>query len=416
MDTHAPFETKIAPHGADAAAIHADTLRIFEAYREANDSRMAELERRGSADIVTTETLARIEQALADSQRRLDGMELKAQRPRLATDRTPRSHAELAHKSAFDAYVRKGETASLHALEEKALSFGSNPDGGYLVPVETETAVNSALRAISPIRAIASVRQVSGSVFKKPFSVTGFGTGWVGETAARPQTLTPTLDALSFPTMELYAMPAATAQLLDDAAVNIDEWIAEEVRQAFAEQEGTAFVTGDGVNKPKGFLDYPKVANAAWTWGNIGTISTGAAGAFPASNPTDKLIDLVYAIKAGYRANASFVMNRATQAQIRKFKDADGNYIWQPSQRPGETPTLLGHAVIESEDMPDIAADAHAIAFGDFRRGYLVVDRIGIRVLRDPYSSKPYVLFYTTKRVGGGVQDFNAIKLMKFAA
>ena len=259
------------------------------------------------------------------------------------------------------------------------------------------------------------MRQVSGSVYKKPFSLTGPGTGWVGETAARPETTTPTLAELSFPTMELYAMPAATSALLDDSAVNIDEWIADEVRVAFAEQEGTAFVSGNGVNKPRGFLDYPKIANASWTWGNVGFITTGVAGAFPASNPTDKLIDLAYSIKSAYRANAHFVMSRATQAAIRKFKDADGNYIWQPAQRPGEAPTLLGHPVAESEDMPAIAADSHSIAFGDFRRGYLVVDRVGIRILRDPYSSKPYVLFYTTKRVGGGVQDFGAIKLLKFA-
>ena len=282
------------------------------------------------------------------------------------------------------------------------------------MPPETEASVNAALRAISPIRAIAGIRQVSSAVYKKPFSVNGFGTGWVGETAARPQTSTPTIDALTFPAMELYAMPAATSALLDDSAVNIDQWIAEEVRDAFAQQEGQAFITGDGVNKPRGFLDYPKVANASWTWGNLGTVATGVAGAFPASNPTDKIIDLVFSVKAGYRANASFVMNRTTQAQIRKFKDAQGDYIWQSAQARGATPTLLGYPVVEAEDMPDIATDAHAIAFGDFQRGYLVVDRVGIRVLRDPYSAKPYVLFYTTKRVGGGVQDFNAIKLMKF--
>ena len=188
------------------------------------------------------------------------------------------------------------------------------------------------------------------------------------------------------------------------------------MRDAFADQEGIAFVSGNGVDKPKGFLDYPKVANATWSWGNVGVINTGTAGAFPASSPTDKLIDLAFSVRAAYRANASFVMNRATEAAIRKFKDADGNYVWQPSPRPGEAPRLLGYPVVEAEAMPDIAADAHAIAFGDFRRGYLVVDRVGIRVLRDPYSSKPYVLFYTTKRVGGGIQDFAAIKLLKFAA
>ncbi len=411
--TPSHLETKILATTTDPQAQFTDYMHAFESYKETNDRRLQEIEQRGSADPLTVEKLDRIDRVLGDNQRRLDALTLKSARPHLATS-TPRSHAELVHKSAFDGYMRKGESHGLLALEEKALSIGSNVDGGYLVPPETENAVNAALRAISPIRAIASVRQVSSAVYKKPFSVNGFGTGWVGETAARPQTSTPTLDALTFPTMELYAMPAATASLLDDSAVNIDEWIADEVRDAFAEQEGSAFVIGNGVDKPRGFLDYPKIANASWTWGNLGFIATGIAGAFPAANPSDKLIDLIYSVRAGYRANAQFVMNRSTQAVIRKFKDSTGAYIWQPSQRPGEAPTLHGYAVIEAENMPDIATDTYSMAFGDFRRGYLVVDRVGIRVLRDPYSSKPYVLFYTTKRVGGGVQDFNAIKLMKF--
>ena len=225
------------------------------------------------------------------------------------------------------------------------------------------------MKDISPIRAIAGIRQVSGSVYKRPFATSGPVTGWVAETAARPQTDAPTLAELSFPTMELYAMPAATPSLLDDSAVNIDEWLAEEVRVAFAEQEGTAFVTGNGTDKPKGFLDYTKVANASWTWGNIGFVATGEAGAFPDTDPGDTLIDLVYAVKSGYRANAHFVMSRSTQSVVRKLKDGDGTYLWQPSQKPGEWPTLMGYPVAESEDMPDIATNSYSLAFGDFRRG-----------------------------------------------
>jgi HK97 family phage major capsid protein len=311
--------------------------------------------------------------------------------------------------------VRRGEQTSLRALEVKAMSVGSNPDGGYLVPEEIEREIGKRLTAISPIRAIAGVREVSASVYKKPFMTAGPAVGWVGETAARPQTNSPTLDELSFPAAELYAMPAATSTLLEDAAVNIDEWLAAEVEAAFAEQEGTAFVTGDGVNKPKGFLSYTKVANASWVWGQTGYIATGVAGDWPASTPSDVLVDLVYAVRAGYRQNGAFVMNRKTQAAIRKFKDASGNYLWQPPAIAGGRASLMTFPVVEAEDMPDIAANAFAIAFGDFRRGYLVVDRTGVRVLRDPYSAKPYVLFYTTKRVGGGVQDFDAIKLLKFA-
>jgi HK97 family phage major capsid protein len=385
-----------------------ELMQAFEAFKETNDRRLAEIERRGSEDAVTADKLARIEKTM-------DAISLKQARVPLGETGAQKPAAELAHKSAFDGYVRKGETANLTALEQKALSVGTDADGGYLVPKETERAVNTALKNVSPIRSIAGVRQVSGSVYKVPFATTGAATGWVGETAVRPQTNTPTLAELSFPTMELYAMPAATQAILDDSAVDIDAWLAEEVRVAFAQQEGTAFLTGDGVNKPKGFLTYPTVANASWTWGNVGFVTSGAAGAFPAVNQADKLIDLVYAVKGTYRANGSFVMNRSTLGTVRKMKDADGAYIWQPSGDASQPSTLLGYSVVEAEDMPNIAANSLSIAFGDFASGYLIVDRVGIRVLRDPYSSKPYVLFYTTKRVGGGIKDFDAIKLMQFS-
>jgi len=209
-------------------------------------------------------------------------------------------------------------------------------------------------------------------------------------------------------------MPAATPTLLEDAAVDVDAWIADEVETAFAEQEGAAFVNGDGINKPKGFLAETTVDESIWSWGNLGHVPTGVDAAFPVSNASDVLIDTIYALKAGYRQNANWVMNRKTQAEIRKLKDVDGNYLWQAPAGAGMAASLMGFPLIEAEDMPDIASNSLAIAFGDFRRGYLVVDRTGVRVLRDPYSAKPYVLFYTTKRVGGGVQDFDAIKLLKF--
>ena len=211
-----------------------------------------------------------------------------------------------------------------------------------------------------------------------------------------------------------YAMPAATSSLLDDAAVDIDAWIADEVETAFAEQEGAAFINGDGVNKPKGFLDIPVVGETNWTWGNLGYVPTGTDGALAAADGSDVLVDTIYALKAGYRQNGNWVMNRKTQAALRKLKDGDGNYLWQAPATADARARLMGFPVVEAEDMPDIATDETAIAFGDFRRGYLVVDRAGVSVLRDPYSAKPYVLFYTTKRVGGGIQDFDAIKLVKF--
>ncbi len=398
-------ETRAGESG-DIGAAFDDFLHAFEAFKETNDERLGEIEQKLSADPLTVEKLDRIN-------RTLDELTLKSRRPPLSAE--PRGERRPSeHKAAFEAYVRGGDEDGMRRLEQKALSSGSNADGGYLVPIETESEISKRLAAISPIRAIADVRQVSGGTYRKPFMTAGPAVGWAGETDARSQTTSPTIAALDFPAMELYAMPAATAALLDDAAVNIDQWIAAEVEAAFATQEGTAFVSGDGSNKPKGFLAYPTAAESAWVWGKLGYILTGVSGALPSSNPSDVLIDLVYALKSGYRANARFVLNRRTQAVIRKLKDTEGNYLWQPAASAGGDASLLGFPVSEAEDMPDIAANALALAFGDFKRGYLVVDRIGVRVLRDPYSAKPYVLFYTTKRVGGGVQDFDAIKLLKF--
>ena len=406
-------EIKAVPETMTAA--FDDFMEAFEAFKETNDRRLGEIEQKLTADVVTRDKVDRINRAMDEHKRVLDGLALKRARPALGGSGEGSLEA-AEHKAAFSAYMRRGDESALRALEGKAMSVGSAADGGYLVPPETDGEIGRRLSAASPIRALATVRQVSGAVLKKPFATSGMAAGWVAETAARPQTNTAQLAELSFPTMELYAMPAATAALLDDAAVDVEGWIASEVDIVFGEQEGTAFVSGDGVNKPKGFLSYTNVADGSWSWGNISYIATGAAGAFKASGPSDTLIDTIYALKAGHRQNASFVMNRKTQSAIRKFKDADGNYLWHPPAAAGQAASLMGFAITEAEDMPDVAADSFSIAFGDFRAGYLVVDRTGVRVLRDPYSAKPYVLFYTTKRVGGGVQNFEAIKLVKFSA
>lgn len=411
-------ENKAAVPGSNNAQVNLaldEFMRTFDSFKHANDHRLDQFEKRMSVDVITTEKVDRINAALDAQKHLLDELSLSSHRPHLSGEQTgSQSLSALQHKSAWDGYMRSGESTNLRQLEEKALSIQTDSDGGYLVPDETEREISRALSEASPIRAISGIRQVSSSVYKKPYTLTGPATGWVGETDVRPETTSPTLAELQFPTMELYAMPAATSALLDDSAVNIDQWIAEEVQIAFAEQEGTAFVIGDGNNKPRGFLDYNKVDNGSWSWGNIGYTVTGTSGSFASSNPGDSLIDLVYSVKSGYRANAHLVMNRTTQSEIRKIKDSDGNYLWQPGIQLGAPATLMNIAIAESEDMPDIGADSFAIAYGDFKRGYLIVDRIGVRVLRDPFSSKPYVLFYTTKRVGGGVQNFEAIKLLKF--
>ena len=393
-----------------------DFLRAFESFKEANDERLAQIEKR-SADVVTEEKVERINKALETQKRTLDELMLSAARPALGGETKAASdRATRERKAAFDNYVRKGDASGFHSLEVKAMSAGSNPDGGYVVPLEIEQTIDRVLTKVSPIRALATVQQIGANVYRKPISTNDAGTGWVAETDSRPQTSTPTLAALDFPAMELYAMPAATQTLLDDAQVDIEQWLASEVQIVFAEQEGAAFISGNGTTQPKGFLSYTNVADGSWAWGDIGYIATGVAGGFASSNPSDQLVDLCYLPKQAYRANATWVMNRKTEAAIRKFKDSTGNYIWQPAAVADRPATLFGFSVAVAEDMPDIGANAYAIAFGDFKRGYLVVDRVGIRVLRDPYSAKPYVLFYTTKRVGGGVQNFEAIKLMKFAA
>ena len=400
-------ETKMAAPGAEARAAMHELLAAFESFKDANDKRLGEIEAKRAADPLLEEKVGRIDQALSDTQGKLDRMAREASRPALGA-----SEEKSAGRTAWSGFLRTGEAARL--TEAKALSTGSNADGGHVAPPETEALIERRVREVSPIRQIATVRQTSAHTFRKPVSLGGTTSGWVAETANRPETNTSTLDLLEFPAAELYAMPAATPAILDDALVDMEQWLAEEVRDVFAEAESAAFVTGSGTNQPKGFLSYTKAAEASAAWEEIGYVATGVDGDFPESDPTDALIDLIYTPKAGYRANDRFVMSKASVSAVRKFKDADGNYIWQPAMAAGQAASLLGYPVSEAEDMPDIGSDSFSIAFGDFERGYLIVDRQGVQVLRDPYSAKPYVLFYTTRRVGGGVQDFNAIKLLKF--
>lgn len=279
-------------------------------------------------------------------------------------------------------YIRTGTQIS---------SFDGVTNGGYLLPEDAEMRIMQMTSEQSPIRSISSVKSISGVNFLSPQNI-------------------------SIDTHEMYCQPAATQIMLDDAAMDVEGWIGAEISRAFAAAESPSFVKGDGTVGPKGFLAYPTIENTSWTWGSLGFIATGAAGAFPASNPSDILVDLTHALKSQYRQNATFVMNRKTLSIIHKYKDSAGNYLWQAPTVAGAKSTLMNFPVVESEDMPDVAANSLSIAFGDFQRGYVAVDSVGIRTLRDPYSAKPYVLFYTTKRVGGGVQDFDAIKLLKFCA
>ncbi|UFX42075.1 phage major capsid protein [Bradyrhizobium sp. 41S5] len=328
------------------------------------------------------------------------------------------------YAKAFNRYFRRGENAveggasALRDLEVKAaMSVGSDPDGGYTVLPEIEQTIDEVVQQISPMRDLATVMTIGTSEYRKLVNQHGTASGWVGEVDSRPQTAGSNLSELKFPIMEMYAMPAASQSLLDDAFVDIGAWIAGEVQLEFARQEGNAFVVGDGQNKPNGIVGgYQTVANNAYAWGKIGFVTTGAAGAFANANPADCLVDLLHSVKSPYRINSTFVANRGTLGAIRKLKDGQGNYLLNMVLRQeGFIEEILGRPAVEMPDMPDMGANSLSVAYGDFKRAYLIIDRIGIRVLRDPYTAKPYVLFYTTKRVGGGVQNFEAFKLLKFA-
>lgn len=337
-----------------------------------------------------------------------------AGRPALATA----ASEEAPHQKAFAAYLRSGDDDGLRGLvlEGKALNTAVAAEGGYLVDPQTSETIRGVLRSTASIRQIANVVNVEATSFDVLVDHSELGSGWASETAALTETTTPQIDRISIPLHELAAMPKASQRLLDDTAFDIETWLANRIADKFARAEAAAFVAGDGVDKPTGFLTHTKLANASWTWGNLGYVATGAAGDFAAVNASDAIVDLVYALEAEYRANATFVMNSKTAGAVRKMKDADGRFLWSDGLAAGEPARLMGYPVLIAEDMPDIAADAYAIAFGDFKNGYTVAERPDLRVLRDPFSAKPHVLFYASKRVGGDVSDYAAIKLLKFAA
>ena len=324
---------------------------------------------------------------------------------------------EVPHQKAFDAYLRSGDDDGLRGLvlEGKALNTAVAAEGGYLVDPQTADMIRSSLKSTSSIRAIANVVQVEATSFDVLIDHSDVGSGWATETGTITESATPAIERISIPLHELSAMPKASQRLLDDSAFDVEGWLAGRIADKFARAEAASFVAGNGIDKPTGFLNHTKVAAASWTWGNLGYIATGTAGDFSSTNPADAVVDLVYALDATYRANATFVMNSKTAGAMRKMKDADGRFLWSDGLAAGEPARLMGYAVLIAEDMPDIAANAYAVAFGDFASGYTIAERPDMRVLRDPFSAKPHVLFYASKRVGGDVSDFAAIKLLKFA-
>lgn len=338
----------------------------------------------------------------------------KTTRPALSTGEA----TEGLHLKAFDAYLRSGDDDALRGLvlEGKGLNTAVNSEGGYLVDPQTSERIQGVLHASASIRAIASVVQVEAGSFDVLVDHGEIGSGWADESTDTTGTSAPVIDRISIKLHELSAMPKASQRLLEDSAFDVEGWLAERIAQKFARAEAAAFISGDGDDKPRGFLDHDIEPDADAVWGELGYVATGVAGDFASMHPADAIVDLVYALEAGYRANAVFVMNSKTAGAVRKMKDNDGRFLWADGLAAGEPARLMGYPVLVAEDMPDIAANAYAVAFGDFHAGYTIAERPDLRVLRDPFSAKPHVLFYATKRVGGDVTDFKAIKLLKFAA
>ncbi len=322
------------------------------------------------------------------------------------------------YKSAHLAYLRKnGNVEMLSDSERKALSAGSDIDGGYLLPAPTIMSVVTKVREGSLLRQLASQMTISTNSVEGLTDRADAASGWVGEVAARPATNTPTVGKDRIECAEMYAYPELTQTIIDDAAIDIEAWLTDKVAQSFTDLENTGFFVGNGVTQPRGLFSYTtaQTADATRTWGVFESVKTGASGAFNSTNPADYILDLMGKLKTGYTSNAKFLANRAVITAIRKFKEATTNaYMWQPGLQAGQPPQLFGYPILADENVPALGADSLSMAFGDFKRGFLIVDRIGMRSLRDPYTNKPKVGLYVTKRVGSAARDYDAVKFMKF--
>lgn len=379
----------------------------WEQFKQVNDARLSELERKGHADPLYLEHLSKISQTLDNQKTRMDRIETATARPASAIAAAAYDGGG-EYKQAFVNYLRKGMDAGLEAIQSKALSVGTDADGGYLVTSVMSSNITRIITEISPMRELASVETISTDTLDVIEDTQLPGAAWVAEAAARADTTTQQIGRNSIDTHEMYAQPKATQKLIDDAAIDVEAWLAEKVAEKFAALEATAFISGDGSGKPKGILTY----TAGTAFGEIQQINSGTDGVVTA----DSLIRLYYALKDEYAKNATFLMNRSVIQAVRLLKEATTNqYLWQPGLIAGTPDTLLGVPVKAAADMPIAAEDSLSVAVGDFKRAYKIVDRTGIRVLRDPFTDKPYVKFYTTKRVGGEVVNTEAVKLLKLA-
>lgn len=398
----------------------------FEQFKAVNDERLAQIEKKGYADPLVTEHVEKLNARITElenSKTRLEDLEKKVNR-RPVSGEQPTDALKQAHKTAFyDGFIRKGHTDGLAELEQKSMNITTPAAGGFAVPEDLDRTLLELARHANVMRTICNGITVGTSDYRKLVNLGGTAAAWVGEQAARPATAAPTFAQLT-PTMgELYANPQATQQCLDDVFFNVEAFLVNELAAVFEAAEEAAFVAGDGVNKPQGFLAHPVAAtvDGVRPFGTLQALNTGSATGFLPSDAAigrgsaDVLVDVVYALKAAHRAGAQWLAPKLTYAVVRKLKDAEAGYVWQPSLQAGVPATLLGYPAQESEAMPAMASGAFIMAFGNFKKGYQIVDRIGTRMLRDPYTHKPFVGFYTVKRVGGMLMDSEAIKILRQA-
>ena len=413
--------------------------KAFDEFKTVNDERLKEIEKKGNADPLLETKLKAIDDAIIATEEKMKSLENASARKSFSNDvhsqdleKKANEFAAIvskrrgvpvsefgaddlkAYRKHFVEYVRKGDLYANQPENMKALSVGSDPDGGYLVEPDTSGRIVQKVFETSPMRQVASVQTIGTDALEGTYDLDEASAGWVSETGSRAETNTPKVGAWRIPVHELYAQPQATQKLLDDAMVDIEQWLGAKIADKFSRVENAAFVNGDGVNKPRGFLTYPGGTTLP---GKIERFNSGANGAFAGSGAgADVLISALYGMKQAYRSGARWLMPKSLTSAVRKLKASDGTYLWSPGVSAAQPATLLGYSVLEFEDMPALATGSLSIALANMGEAYQIVDRAGIRVLRDPYTSKPYVKFYTTKRVGGDVLNFEAIKLIEFSA
>lgn len=380
----------------------------FEEFKKLNDKRIVEIEKKGQASAELTEQVEKANKEIDRLTSEIKETQAALNRRTVNGSEKAEQNVDPEYKKSFNSYLRgRLSETEMKQAQIKALSVQSDVDGGFLVMPEMSSEIVKKVFESSPIRALASVQGISSDSLEMIEDLDEMTSGWVGETEARTATATAQIKKIIIPVHELYAMPLASQKLLDDANINVEAWIAGKVAEKFGRDEATAFVQGNGVGKPRGFMTHASGTG----FGQIEQVNSGDADELT----PDGLISTFYALKAPYRANASWLMKRSSVAAVRKFKDQNDQYLWQPSLQLGQPEMLLGRPLYDAEDIAAQGSNALAAAVGDFKAGYQIVDRFGIRVLRDPFSSKPYVAFYTTKRVGGDVKNFEAIKIAKCA-